>query len=287
MALEAGMAKRSGKDGPSASGQKTLFEDPALGPVVPPDSNGARPNVLAIQDLIWKEAWFALEAVEAHTDDAAFQEYLREHLPQNSRSTRSRYVQTLVRWFFPDGVRGLAARVWLSYRDRALAEEVLRYLHLRAEPMAGAAVAEALLPIAEGAVIPESYLPNFLRGRFGDETPAKSIQRLKANLRKLGFLVRGKGNRDTLRVPALSATGFLIVLHYLFAWQQADAVEFRTLAADPFWQYLGFKNEDQLRTILRNSLDRGLLAKYLLADRIESISFRYSFEEFLAGKMTA
>jgi hypothetical protein len=284
------MAKPVEDNRPRESGQRTLFDgaEPLSGdrPVVP-DGNGTLPGVRAIQDLIWKEAWFALDAVEAHTDDAAFHEYLREHLPQNSRSTRSRYVQTLVRWFFPDGVRGLAARVWLAYQDRALAEEVLRYLYLRAEPMAGAAVADALLPIAENAIIPDSYLPNFLRARFGDGTPAKSSQRLKANLRKLGFLIKGKANRDTLRVPAPSVTGFLVVLHYLFAPRQAGAVEFRTLVADPFWKYLGFKNEDQVRTALKESLNRGLLAKYVLADRIESISFRYSFEEFVAGRLTA
>jgi hypothetical protein len=244
-------------------------------------------DIRAIQDLLWKEARWAVTAAESFTDEAAFEDHLREHLPQNSPNTRTRYVQTLMRWFFPDGVRGLAARVWIQYRDQALADEMLRYLYLRAESMAGAAVADALLPIAENAVIPDSYLPNFLRTRFGADTPAKSIQRLKANLRKLGFLVRGKGSRDTLRVPAPSATAFLIVLHHLFAPRHAGAVEFRTLAADPFWKYLGFKNEDQLRTILREALDRGLLAKYILADRIESVSFRYSFEEFLAGKMAA
>jgi len=163
-----------------------------------------------------------------------------------------------------------------------LADEVLRYLYLRAEPMAGAAVAEALLPIAENAVIPDSYLPNFLRTRFGHDTPAKTIQRLKTNLRKLGLLVRGKNGRDTLRVPPPSATAFLIVLHHLFAPQQAGGVEFRTIAADPFWKYLGFKNEDQLRTFLKQSLDRELLAKYVLADRIESISFRYGPRPFAA-----
>jgi hypothetical protein len=244
-------------------------------------------DVRAIQDLIWKEAKWALAAAESFTDDTAFEEYLREHLPQNSRTTRARYVQILMRWFFPDGVRGLAPSVWIAYHDQALADEMLRYLYLRAEPMAGAAVAEALLPITEGAVIPANYLPNFLRSRFGEDTPAKTIQRLKANLRKLGFLVRGKGSRDTLRVPSPSPTGFLIVLHLLFAPRQAGGVEFRTIAADPFWKYLGFKNEDQLRTILKDSLDLGLLAKYVLADRIESISFRYSYEEFIAGKMMA
>ena len=67
----------------------------------------------------------------------------------------------------------------------------------------------------------------------------------------------------------------------------AGAVEFRTIAADPFWKFLGFKTEDQLRRILKESMDRGLLAKYVLADRIESISFRYSFEDFIEGKRTA
>jgi hypothetical protein len=264
-----------------SSGDGTV---PQAEPVGPPATVG---DVRAIQDLLWKEAKWAVVATEGIDDEATFEDHLREYLPQNSRNTRARYVQTLMRWFFPDGVHGLAAQVWLAYRDEALTDEILRYLYLRAEPMAGAAVAEALLPIAENAVIPETYLPNFVRSRFGAETPAKSIQRLKANLRKLGFLVRGKGSRDTLRVPASSATGFFIVLHHLFARGQAGAVEFRTLAADPFWQYLGFKTEDQLRTILKDGLDQGLLAKYVLADRIESISFRYSFEEFIAGKMTA
>jgi hypothetical protein len=291
------MAKNARARRTAERGQGMLFDGQDAPAGGPPSGNGKVPpakgvpaapeEVRAIQDLLWKEAKWALAATEGFAEDAAFEEHLREHLPQNSRNTRARYVRTLMRWFFPDGVRGLAAQVWLAYRDEALADEILRYHYLRAEPMAGAAVAEALLPIAENAVIPESYLSIFVRTRFGDETPAKSIQRLKANLRKLGFLVRGKGNRDTLRGPAPTATGFLIVLHYLFAQQQAGAVEFRTLAADPFWQYLGFKTEDQLRTIFRDSIDRGLLAKYVLADRIESISFRYSFEKFIAGKITA
>lgn len=241
----------------------------------------------AIQDLIWKEALLAVQAVEAFTDDASFQEHLQHHLPQNSLETRTRYAQTLLRWFFPDGVRGLAAQVWLQYHDPGLAEEILRYLYLKAEAIAGAAVAEALFPIAENASIPESYLPNFVRERFGDDTPAKSIQRLKSNLRKLGVLARSKGNRDTLRALIPSATAFLILLHHRFAAEHAGGIEFRALAADPFWKYLGFKSEDQLRAILKAAWNNGLLAKYVLADRIESISFRYTFAKFVAGRMTA
>jgi hypothetical protein len=297
------MAKHAKKNPQVETGQRILFDgqpDPTTGEEFPlPVDNGAvpalrqgkpvvvPPDVQAIQDLLWKEAQWALPATESFTDEAAFERYLVEQLPQNSPRTRMRYVQTLMRWFFPDGVRGLAASVWIHYRHQALADEILRYLYLRAEPMAGAVVAEALLPIAENSVIPDSYLPNFLRKRFGDGPPAKTVQRLKTNLRKLGFLVRGKGGRDTVRVPVHSATGFLIVLHHLFALRHAGAVEFRTLAADPFWKYLGFKTEDQLRTILKDGMDRGLLAKYVLADRIESISFRCTFEEFIEGKRTA
>jgi hypothetical protein len=168
-----------------------------------------------------------------------------------------------------------------------VAEEILRYLYLRAEPMAGAAVAEALLPIAEHSLVPAGYLANFVRSRFGHDAPDKSIKRLKSNLRKLGFLARAKDHRDTLRPMARSPTGFLIILHHLFARQHAGGVEFRTLAADPFWKYLGFKTEDQLRAILKASFDKGVLAKYVLADRIESISFRYTFAEFLTGRVKA
>lgn len=247
----------------------------------------AREEVRGIQDLLWKEALLALPQVDSYNDDAAFQEYLGEHLPQNSLETRTRYAQSLMRWFYPDGVRGLAGQVWLSYRDQSLAEEVLRYLYLRAEPMVGAAVAEALFPIAENAVIPGSYLTNFIRGRFGENTPDKSIKRIKANLRKLGFLAHGKGDKDTLRAMCPSATGFLVTLHHVFAKTEAGSVEFRRVTDDCFWKYLGFKSEDRLRVILKESLGKGLIAKYVVADRIESIAFRYSFGEFVSRRMKA
>lgn len=240
-------------------------------------------DIRAIQDLIWKEALFAVQAAQPFTDETEFQAYLSAHLPQNSPETRTRYAQTLLRWFFQDGIRGLAAEVWRHYHIRALAEEVLRYLYLRAEPMAGAAVADALFPIAEGSFLPASYLSNFVRSRFGVETPDKSVKRLKSNLRKLGFLARGRDERDTLRPLSPTGTAFLILLHYLFAQKQAGGVEFRALAADPFWKYLGFKSEDRLRDALKLALNRNLLAKYVVADRIESVSFRYTFAEFVTG----
>jgi hypothetical protein len=240
-----------------------------------------RDEIRGIQDLIWKESLFALQHVEQFTDASAFLEFLRNHLPQNSAITRDRYAGTVLRWFFADGVRGLAARVWMRYRDLDLAGEMLRYLYLRGEPMVGMTVADALFPIADGAAIPDSYLTNFLRTRFGEDTPPKSIKRVKMNLRRLGILSKEKGNRDTLRALCPSATGFLIVAHHTFAFAETRGVELRTLLENPFWKYLGFKNEDQIRAILKEGLAKSIIAKYVVADRIESISFRYTFDEFL------
>jgi len=151
--------------------------------------------------------------------------------------------------------------------------------------MAGALVADALFPIGENAAIPDSYIAQFIRERFGSAVPDKTSERLKANLRKLGFLSSGKERRDLLRPIAPSATAFLILLHFLFSRGQPGGVEFRVIASEPFWKYLGYKSEDRLRAILRDALDRGLIAKYVVADRIESISLRYSFPEFVEGGM--
>ncbi len=245
----------------------------------------SRDLIRAIQDLIWKEAILSLPWSERFDDAREFQAYICEHLPQNSLSTRDRYAQTLIRWFYPDGMQGLAAQVWKKYQDPVLSEEILRYLYLQAEPLAGTVVADALFPISENAVIPESYINRFIEDRFGPEIPAKSVERLKANLRKLGFLAFAKGHRDSLRAVSPSATAFLILLHFRFAHDSPGGIEFRTLASDPFWKYLGFKSEDRLRSILREGFDRGLVAKYVVADRIESVSLRFSFREFVEGRM--
>jgi hypothetical protein len=289
---------RKGRQGKPKHASPTLFDDmaPEQAAVQPGGDGQSKPvkankprvpkeDVRAIQDLPWKEAILAAESVARFDDLAAFQEHLRESLPQNSQETRVRYAQTLIRWFFPDGLRGLVGSVCRSYRDQQLTEEMLRVQYLRAEPMVAAAIADALFPIAENSVIPPSYLPNFVRQRFGEETPNKTIKRLKANLRKLGFLAREKGDRDGLRPMAPSPTSFLIVLHYLFAKEEVHGVEFRTLVEDPFWKFLGFKTEDQLRTILKDSVAKRLIAKYVVADRIESISLRVTFTEFVEQRL--
>lgn len=252
-----------------------------------PPPRMARADVRGIQDLIWKEAVFAAGHVSEFSDDAAFQDFLCAHLPQNSEETRSRYAQSLMRWFFPDGVCGLAARVWTSYQEPELREAILRYVYLREEPIVGAAVAEALFAIEESSAIPSSYLTNFLVSRFGETIPEKSIKRVKTNLRKLGILAKEKGNKDILRPLNPSPTAFFLLLHHIFARREVGGVELRTVLENPFWKYLGFKSEDRLRSLLKEGVAKSIIAKYVVADRIESISFRHTFDSFVEARVPA
>jgi hypothetical protein len=86
-------------DGPAGSNNSTAKRRPTR-PRMPRD------EIRGIQDLVWKESLFALQRVEEFTDDSAFLDFLRHHLPQNSEITRDRYAGTILRWFFSDGVRG-------------------------------------------------------------------------------------------------------------------------------------------------------------------------------------
>ena len=101
---------------------------------------------------------------------------------------------------------------------------MLRLLYLQAEPLVGQCVAESLYPIAVGSLVPHSYLHQFLRRNTGQES-AKAEKRLKANLRKLGFLSRAKSGYDLLRDLNPSPTAVLLAFHHEFAAAGIRSVE--------------------------------------------------------------
>lgn len=85
--------------------------------------------------------------------------------------TRIRYAQSILQWFFPDGLNGLARRVWMAYGDEGIETDILRYLYLTAEPVMGTCVAEALFPLENGMQIPPQYFDQFLKTFFGESPP--------------------------------------------------------------------------------------------------------------------
>lgn len=121
-----------------------------------------------IQDVLFSEGLLAVRASLSVSTLTELQESLVKQLGQNSMETRVRYAQSIIRWFFPDGLDGLARRVWVAYGDERIETDILRYLYVTAEPVIGTCVAEALYPLENGMQIPSQYFDQFLKTFFGE-----------------------------------------------------------------------------------------------------------------------
>lgn len=215
-------------------------------------------------------------------------EELRAHLANglghNSSETRLRSARFVIRWFFPDGVHGIACQTWAAYQDRKILGDVLRYLYLSQEPVMGACVEQCLFAIELGMRVPKSLFDRFLTAYYSEPPSKKTSQRLKTNLIKLGILERLPGDEHRLLPVNPAKTSLLLLAHHLFAPTDARTVELTRLFANPFWKYLGFKSEDEVRGALREADMAGLIGKYIVADRLEQITTRWGIDEFLAHK---
>ena len=149
----------------------------------------------------------------------------------------------------------------------------------------GASVAEALFPLENGIAIPPTYFDKFLADYLGEAPPEKTRERLKTNLKKLGFLERSRGKPDRLTPVVSQKTSFLILLHHLFAAKSVRTVELRHLLANPFWKLIGYKSEDPVRSLLREADATGAVAKYVVADQLEQVTTCFAFDELLERRV--
>jgi len=262
-----------------------LFHRTAAPPNPPPATRGST-NIPAhtLQDFHPAESLWAIELAAGQQDFASSQEQLRAQLPQNSPQTRARYAQSIQAWFFPDGrLDVLPVLVHRAYLDRSLTTEFVRLAYLTAEPIVGGAVADMLFPLEPGTVVPHDYLDGYLRRIVGQAT-RKTAKRLRQNLRKLGFLSPGRG-RMVLQVVPASGTAVFLAFAFMFAPEGARSMELKTITDHPFWKHLGLKTEDGLRGVFREANGKGLLGKYVVADRIEQVTTRMSFQECLEKRV--
>jgi len=234
-----------------------------------------------IQDALPGEAMLAVKLSVKCASLDELRRQLVAHLGQNSIETRSRYAQSIVQWFFSDGLDGLLRETWNTYGDEAIIKDLLRYMYLAKEPVMGACVAEALYPLEPGITIPTSYFDQFLGQFMKDVVPEKTRERLKGNLKKLGFLERVKSKPDRLLPVVPQRTSLLLLLHHLFAAKAARTVELQHLLANPFWKHLGCKSEDAVRAVLREANATGLIGKYIVADQLEQVTTCFTLDELL------
>ncbi len=149
----------------------------------------------------------------------------------------------------------------------------------------GRCVADALYPLENGITIPATYFDKFLTDLFGEVAPEKTRERLKINLKKLGFLERGQGKPDRLMPVVPQKTSLLLLIHHLFAAKSVRTVELRHLFAHPFWKYLGHKSEDAVRNVLREADAAGVIGKYIVADQLEQVTTCFTLAELLERRV--
>lgn len=118
-----------------AGSSDNLFEErcsadeavPTLSAVHISRGSGAKKT---ISDLHFPEAILAVKESASCHDLKELQSRLISRLGQNSQETRLRYTRFLIRWFFADGLDGLARKVWIAYQDEKILTDILRFLYL-------------------------------------------------------------------------------------------------------------------------------------------------------------
>lgn len=250
----------------------------------PPDALET-PRILSrpqktLQDVLLKESLAALTHAEAITQITELRGALATGLPQNSEITRLRYADSLIKWFFRDGLNGFALTAWRAYRDFSIQSVIHRYLYLSAEPIMAASVSVVLPRLQEGIVAPSQYLISNTEKAIGHGLVSLSQKRLLANLRKLGFLEK-TSTGDRVAVPSFNPTAALLCLHHAFMVEAAKTIEIPQIEANPFWYFTGLRNADQLRDFLRAADHAGLIGKYVVADRLEQITTSYGWRELI------
>ncbi len=240
-------------------------------------------NYIVFQDPLWKESIQAIKDATRFNIFQNFRKNLESTLPQNSEYVRKRNANTIIKRFFPEHVLDtLPVKVWKFYRDEVLLQEVMRYQYLKQEPVVADFVVNYLLPLAPGTDIKVEYMRSFIVKTYGSDKK-KSRIRLGTSLRDLGFVFRNKGKTIVKDIPQ-PKTALLILAHYLFA-PTPRTVTIKEILADPYWQYLGIRDQNTVRKILREANAKELIAKYVIADELEQITTRYSLEEFIQGRM--
>ena len=133
--------------------------------------------------------------------------------------------------------------------------------------------------------VPPSVFDRFLSNHYGGVPTKKTTQRLKSNLMRLGVLERRPGEDDELVALNPSKTSLLLLTHHIFASAEPRTIELRNLLANPFWKYLGFKREDEVRAVFREADAAGCIGKYVVADQLDQVTTCLTLDAFLSKRV--
>ncbi len=224
----------------------------------------------------------SIQAVKASVDFESYDDfylYLLEHLPQNSPQTRQRYAELVGKRYFPGlSVDNLLGHVWKAYRDEQILVDLMRVYALEAEPIITRFVMDKVWPLAVGKVFDVAVARVFIQEVYG-AFKKNSYERLLLAARYLGFLGRYNGELVVEQIP-LPADSLLILLHDRLA-PTPRIVRLNEILEADWWRYLGIKQPDDVRHILRRAEAAGLISRYAAVDELEQVTTRFTCDEYI------
>jgi hypothetical protein len=224
-----------------------------------------------------------VQAIKECRQFATFDDFYRhlvENLPQNSPQTRKRFASLLVRWFFPErSLDGFLPVAWAAYQDDLLLQDLMRVTTLEIEPVIARFAVNVILPFEPGDTFPADLARDYIVATY-QEYKKDSYDRLLVAVRALGLLTR-RGNTWSVAAIPRPANALLVLLHSRLA-PTPRIVRVRDLLDQPFVQYLGFRDHESVRGVLRDATSAGLFARYSVVDELEQITTRYAADEYIA-----
>lgn len=237
-----------------------------------------------LQSVAWETGLEAIKESINFPDFDAFRTYLFENLRQNSDEVRKRYSSLILLRLFPEkSLQGINPKVWRVYQDEKILEDIARLTTLEVEPVIATFVLEHILALPPGAIIEKAVLRDYISSVFGSYK-RDSNNRLRQALIHMGFV---SVVSDGLMVQPISLpdNAFMIALHARLA-PTPQIVRLADILSAPFWKLLGIRDGTTVRAILRDANAKGFIAKYATIDQLEQITTRYSFDEYLAQKLS-
>lgn len=242
-----------------------------------------RTKLAMMKDLLWKESIAAVKLSSEFSDFKAFRSELEKALPQNSSAIRARYTQMIIRWFFPThSIDNLLTKVWTFYKDELLLREIMRYQYLTIEPVVREFVIQNVLTRPPGSVLKIDYLKDFLMKKYG-VVKKHPLTALSSAIRYIGLASRGK-NGIVISEISIPKTALLILTHHIFA-PTPRTVTVKEILSNCFWWCLGIRDSETVKKTLHEADANGIITKYIVADQLEQITTKYSFDEFVQRKI--
>jgi len=232
-----------------------------------------------LQSVAWETGLAAVKESIDFPDFDSFRTHLFDNMRQNSDEVRKRYGSLILLRLFPEkSLQGINPKVWKTYQDEKILEDIARLTTLEAEPVIAKFVLEQILVLSPGAIIENSVAQDYISSEFGS-FKRDSYTRLRSALIHMGFASAVSKGIMVQPIP-LPDNAFLLTLHAKLA-PTPRIVRLSDILSAAFWKLMGIREDSTVRSILRDANAKGFIAKYAVVDQLEQITTRYSFDEYL------